>query len=709
MDVNYKINSQQKGKDIHSKVYLLEELNSGKELIVKIYESSRHKYYQKEKNVLDYIHDMNNNINIKDFFIMYKEMQFHSEMFNIPEEVSGYYNLKFLFFDYISKLSLLDYISGGKQYLEEIHIKYLCYELLTAIKNLHKINIYPNNLDIYNIMLDSNFQLKLIHFCEAEILNNDDNNSKFNNDLFYLGKILAKLISYGKIKTINFNKKKNYFEIRGNFQKNSLEESKFWKMANINITKEFLDFLHILIKAKLSTEIVDIDDLLKNDWLNEITDKYEITKAKFYEDFKKIYQNIIEDREVENKINIDINDIIDINPNKKEDSLLEKIKNPDYLSGDQLALDISEDNNSIIRDNSFYNNNNAINSQIQNLNCQNSDKMNINTNNISNINNNIYSNEIKNINNINNEFNMNNYNSNINNNNHTINMNNFHPMNMMNPLGFGFLNNINLMGNMNCMNGINMNNNINLLGISNKFNSMENLAKNLIDNFNNNFNNSNYSAFNRPKNESVNNNSQLKGLYYHPFENKLNSSYNISSNKSNNNNDLYLINLQKFVKEKGIKVVNKIKNESIPKKYDFNYLEIIIKNNDNIDNNKIEEALNKFIKNYIEKIKSNFSNSNIEIYINNITNFSFNINYNILSIKIDDDDEIIFLDEKYENTIKNGDKYEIKVELIKGKYNNNNLTYQYYLIFKPYGINQEDFYEQIKILKNLAISLLNKK
>ena len=652
---------------------------------------------------------MNNNINIKDFFIMYKEMQFHSEMFNIPEEVSGYYNLKFLFFDYISKLSLLDYISGGKQYLEEIHIKYLCYELLTAIKNLHKINIYPNNLDIYNIMLDSNFQLKIIHFCEAEILNNDDNNSKFNNDLFYLGKILAKLISYGKIKTINFNKKKNYFEIRGNFQKNSLEESKFWKMANINITKEFLDFLHILIKAKLSTEIVDIDDLLKNDWLNEITDKYEITKAKFYEDFKKIYQNIIEDREVENKINIDINDIIDINPNKKEDSLLEKIKNPDYLSGDQLALDISEDNNSIIRDNSFYNNNNAINSQIQNLNCQNSDKMNINTNNISNINNNIYYNEIKNINNINNEFNMNNHNSNINNNNHTINMNNFHPMNMMNNINFGFLNNINLMNNMNYMNGINMNNNINLLGSSNKFNTMMNYAKNMIDYFNNNFNNSNYSAFNRPKNESVNNNSQLKGLYYHPFENKLNSSYNISSNKSNNNNDLYLINLQKFVKEKGIKVVNKIKNESIPKKYDFNYLEIIIKNNDNIDNNKIDEALNKFIKNYIEKIKCNFSNTNIEIYINNITNFSFNINYNILSIKIDDDDEIIFLDEKYENTIKNGDKYEIKVELIKGKYNNNNLTYQYYLIFKPYGINQEDFYEQIKILKNLAISLLNKK
>ena len=163
---------------------------------------------------------------------MYKEIEFQPHMFPIPDEVIGF-NLQFLFFDYLPKFSLLDYISGEKQYIEEIHVKYLCFELLMAIKNLHKIKVYPNNLDISNIMFDSNFQPKMIHFCEAEIINNDDNkdiNIKLNNDFFYLGKILAKLISFGKFKTINFNKKKNYFEIKANFQKNSLEETTFWNM-----------------------------------------------------------------------------------------------------------------------------------------------------------------------------------------------------------------------------------------------------------------------------------------------------------------------------------------------------------------------------------------------------------------------------------------------------------------------------------------------
>ena len=105
-----------------------------------------------------------------------------------------------------------------------------------AIKNLHKIKVCPNNLDISNIMLDSNFQTKMIHFCEAEVIVSDDINdisAKFNNDFFYLGKILAKLISFGKFKSINFNKKKNHFEIKTNFQKNSIEETTLENVRNI--------------------------------------------------------------------------------------------------------------------------------------------------------------------------------------------------------------------------------------------------------------------------------------------------------------------------------------------------------------------------------------------------------------------------------------------------------------------------------------------
>lgn len=389
MEKKYKITSQRKGKDFHSKVYLLEELLSGKELIVKIYEKSRLKYYQREKMILDYIHYKKNDLNNKnDYFIMYKEIQFHPNMFYIPDEVTGY-NLQFLFFDYISKFSLLDYISGQKKYVEEIHAKFLCHELLIAIKNLHKINIYPNNLDIFNIMFDSQFHLKMIHFCEAEIIINDDNKTKFNNDLFYLAKILAKLITYGHFKSINFNKKKQYFEIKANFQKNAIEESNFWEMLksfDIKISEEFLNFFHILIKAKLSKEIIDIDNLLKNEWLNEVNDRYEISKVKFYEDFERMYQSIIEDRTIENKFDINLDDIIDKNPNKNDDLFSKSFETNkgDYLSGDQIQEKRPEDRIS-----------NQINNNMMNNSFMNSPLMNNYIfNNIYNYNNIIYNNNI---------------------------------------------------------------------------------------------------------------------------------------------------------------------------------------------------------------------------------------------------------------------------------------------------------------------------
>ena len=106
MNGNYNIISQQKGKDIHSKVYLLKEQDTGKELIVKIYESSRHKYYRKECLILELINNSYNNFEYKnDFFVMYKEIEFQPQMFLIPDEVIGF-NLQFLFFEVYSIIYL---------------------------------------------------------------------------------------------------------------------------------------------------------------------------------------------------------------------------------------------------------------------------------------------------------------------------------------------------------------------------------------------------------------------------------------------------------------------------------------------------------------------------------------------------------------------------------------------------------------------------
>ena len=692
MNGNYNIISQQKGKDIHSKVYLLKEQDTGKELIVKIYESSRHKYYRKECLILELINNSYNNFEYKnDFFVMYKEIEFQPQMFLIPDEVIGF-NLQFLFFDYLPNFSLLDYISGEKQYLEEIHVKYLCFELLMAIKNLHKIKVCPNNLDISNIMLDSNFQTKMIHFCEAEVIVSDDINdisAKFNNDFFYLGKILAKLISFGKFKTINFNKKKNHFEIKTNFQKNSIEETTFWKMLdtfNINISKEFFNFFHILINAKKLKEIVDIDNLLKNEWLDEINQQLEICKNKFLNDFKNIYQKIIEDREIENKIDIDLKDIIDINNNKNEDSIINSIlpKNDlefdKYLSGEQLTEKSSENDNLI-------NYNNSLNE--------------MNMNNIKNINNNINNNIYNNVP-MNNNMSMNNqmpmYNYMIMNNNVSMNIN----MNVINQ------NNNNFKINDNIINSNNFSNNVfDHINMINNSNNINNNIYNLNNNINLNQNINNFNNINNYKNilpNSQNSNNYFINKSYY----RANSFINEFSNNYKKDNDLYLYNQKKSYFRNNIYAFNKAKNESKPKKGDFNYLEINIKENNIYKDEDIKKVLRNFIRNYMKKIKENYSFSNRRIDFNNITDFSFNLDFDIFPIDINIDiDELNFLDEKYEEKIKNLQTFKIKVELIKGNVNNIN-GHQYYLIFNGVNIDQEDFYEELKILKKSAKSLLIK-
>ena len=50
---DYIISLSHLGRDIHSKVYSLLNQPFNTKLIVKIYEKDRHKYYKKEKEILD--------------------------------------------------------------------------------------------------------------------------------------------------------------------------------------------------------------------------------------------------------------------------------------------------------------------------------------------------------------------------------------------------------------------------------------------------------------------------------------------------------------------------------------------------------------------------------------------------------------------------------------------------------------------------------
>ena len=90
-------------------------------------------------------------------------------------------------------------------------------------------------------MFDDDFNFKLIHFSEAKIANDK---LKLNKDIFEIAQIMAKILSYGKFSSINYDKyKKVYIIFLNDMQKNTpMEESKFWNMLkfldNINISEE---------------------------------------------------------------------------------------------------------------------------------------------------------------------------------------------------------------------------------------------------------------------------------------------------------------------------------------------------------------------------------------------------------------------------------------------------------------------------------------
>ena len=118
MQESYKRSFLEKGIGKHSRVYSIEGKNSKREYIVKIYEEAKFQYYKNETYILDNLSNIypdqgeNNN-----GFIMYRDMNYHPGMFEIPKEIRGN-NLQFLFYDYLQKLDLLEYLDyyGKKVY-----------------------------------------------------------------------------------------------------------------------------------------------------------------------------------------------------------------------------------------------------------------------------------------------------------------------------------------------------------------------------------------------------------------------------------------------------------------------------------------------------------------------------------------------------------------------------------------------------------------
>ena len=571
---DYNIYFLSKRADIHSKVYIIQEKNSRNELIVKIYEKYRHKFYQDEIDILDYL-NTNFTFPENNFFIMYKNINYYPNMFKIPEEVIKDH-LKYSFFDYLQNLSLIEYLESiHKWKIKEIHAKFLCYKLLIIIQKLRKININHNKINTSNIMFDDAFNIKLIDFCEAKIIVNNNDAYKLNKDLYQLAKIIIKILSFGKIKSINFGKKIKKYLVKPNSNAEHKEESLFLEQMrmqdNIIISKQALDFIHILIDAKKEKKFADINDLLKNEWLNEIRNNEQIHYNIFREDFTNLYNLIIDGNKKENTIDVNSNDMFDIDN--------EAFSAKNIIKSDYIAKEKSESGN------------------------------------------------VKGIENA-----------------------KLPPLSHLQKIKLKPKKNI-----------IHLKPDPNKNIINEKY---PNDSKKQIEN-----------EFSFSSQIQQNNNIG-KSILRTPNK----GSTNIINNPSECGNNIF-----------------------IPRKNDFNYLEINIKNEENKD---INTALFNFMKVFKNNIKEYYIIEKINVNFENIDDKSFKICYEIPPSYFDD--EIEFLDEEYEQKVKNLQKFEIKVEVLEGIKKENLFINQYYLIFNGISIDKEDFYEHLNILKKISKNILIK-
>ena len=552
----YKILSEAEN-ELHSKVLTLQQLNSKNKLTVKIFEKKNNIYYQDEIGILRDLNEIDFT-NKNNYFVRYMNIDYDENMFKIPKEIRKE-SLKFLFFENLSKLSLCDYISFYKEKLKEIHAKYLCYELLCAIEKLQKINILHNKLDVTsNIMFDDDFNIKIIHFCEAQKINNN-NKYKLNNDLFKLAILLIKFISGKKIKSIIYNKNDNKYEIIDNdeiFKSKRIEESQFWKRLekenNINVSKQFSDFVLNLVKAKKEEKLVKISDLLNDEWLKEIKSDVQTHEENFKNDFKLFHKTINEDKDLNNPIEADYNDMNNNGGNEAMSAININIKDGKLMTSlkrEKRFLPLKSPNQNNINENNQIQTNKQIENQI--------------------------------------------------------------------PISYIQQNNIN-----------------------------NEVSKSILRAF--------------PK-----------------------------TDKNSENNE-----------------PREEKHIFRPRKDDFNYLKISIKNTENKD---INQAVINFMKVFKNDIKEYYAMNDININFDDIKDLSFKICYEIPPIHFDDEDDIEFLDEDFEQKVKNSQNFEIKVELLEGEDNKNPFINTYFLVFRGISIGKEDFYDYLKILKDIAKNSLKKK
>jgi serine/threonine protein kinase len=171
----------------------------------------------------------------------------------------------FIIYELAQKYTLKDKLLSRK-YFDEKLSKIIFWDIGHKINNLHKIGIAHMNLNLENILLDYNYNIKIAGFSSAEFI--IDKQDGIKEDIFQLGVILLQLISGKCDKKILEDKclkviKKGDYEF-------------FWNMIEIGSNKEFSNEIKELINIMLSIKLPNgqewtLDKILnKHEWFDSI-------------------------------------------------------------------------------------------------------------------------------------------------------------------------------------------------------------------------------------------------------------------------------------------------------------------------------------------------------------------------------------------------------------------------------------------------------
>ena len=285
-----------------SKVYRVKNSFTEKEYIAKIFNKNKVSSWENEIKYNEIISKFQN-----PFFIQY----ISSSTGLLEKDGSKRYMCNYIIFELASKGSIYNYIKYNNTGFNETICKVIFFKILKAIQALHNIGISHRNLNINNILLDENFNIKISNFGHSSFIKGEkgqnsrndnfisfsdiipvDKRLKYSGDIFNLGVILFNL-GTGKI-PFPKDSLKNNGNINSNFYKfiENKKFDKFWKLLEINGTIKGLsqEFKNLFIKmvSKDPLERPNIEEIFNDDWMKEISCLNE-------KDFKSYEQLMIEE------------------------------------------------------------------------------------------------------------------------------------------------------------------------------------------------------------------------------------------------------------------------------------------------------------------------------------------------------------------------------------------------------------------------------